>query len=238
MLTRKASRAVFLADAPLPPCHCRLSRCRLLSRRLRRCHGGWSRCSGGLGARGAQPSALTSGSAIRVLRCGDVELRRRGVRVTASRVEADTPLVLLWRRWTGRPGEIVAEHWTVNVERQNSSAVAPSTDPGWIPLRATLVRIATGSIIGCRGRRLAPARCAGRRRVHPCFRDVDGAHAGRWRIWRSDRSRRGPRLAFPVGAKCAAAHGAHDRRETARPAWKVAAQPLPAMSHGGSRAQR
>ena len=74
----------------------------------------------------------------------DVELRRRGVRVTASRVEADTPLVLLWRRWTGRPGEIVAEHWTVNVERQNSSAVAPSTDPGWIPLRATLVRIATG----------------------------------------------------------------------------------------------
>lgn len=76
----------------------------------------------------------------------DVEVRQPGVRVTVSRVEADTPLVWFWRRWIGRPGEILAERWTVNMERGNSSAVAPSasTEGGWIPLRATLMRIATG----------------------------------------------------------------------------------------------
>ena len=78
----------------------------------------------------------------------DVEVRQAGVRVTASRVEASTPLVWLWQRWTGRPGEILAERWTVTVESRNSSAgttLPPSSgDGGWIPLRATLVRVAAG----------------------------------------------------------------------------------------------
>jgi hypothetical protein len=33
----------------------------------------------------------------------DVAVRQPGVRVTVSRVEADTPLLWLWRHWTGRP---------------------------------------------------------------------------------------------------------------------------------------
>jgi translocation and assembly module TamB len=76
----------------------------------------------------------------------DVEVRTAGVCVTASRVEGDTPLVWLWRRWTGRPGEILAERWTVEVERPNGSAVAPAIlqEGGWLPLRAQLARIATG----------------------------------------------------------------------------------------------
>ncbi len=76
----------------------------------------------------------------------DVEVRRPGVRVTVSRVEVDTPLVWLWRRWTGRPNEILAERWTVEVERRTGSAVAPpaAATGGWIPLRATLIRVATG----------------------------------------------------------------------------------------------
>ena len=40
----------------------------------------------------------------------DVDVRQPGVRVAVSRVEADTPLVWLWRRALGRPGEIRAEH--------------------------------------------------------------------------------------------------------------------------------
>jgi translocation and assembly module TamB len=76
----------------------------------------------------------------------DVDVRQPGVRVAVSRVEADTPLVWLWRRALGRPGEIRAEHWTVNVEQPSRHAVAPamSTEGGWMPLRATLRRVAEG----------------------------------------------------------------------------------------------
>jgi translocation and assembly module TamB len=74
----------------------------------------------------------------------DVEVRRPGVLVTVSRIEADTPLVWLWRRWTGRPDKILAERWTVTVERRNRGAVLPSGETGWIPLRATLMRLVTG----------------------------------------------------------------------------------------------
>ena len=74
----------------------------------------------------------------------DIDLRRPGVRVTVSRIEADTPLVWLWRRWTGRPSEILAGRWTVEVERQNRNAAGPSTPGGWIPLRTTLLDIAAG----------------------------------------------------------------------------------------------
>jgi translocation and assembly module TamB len=76
----------------------------------------------------------------------DVEVRQPGVRVMVARVEADTPLVWLWRRWTRRPGETRADRWTVTVERENRSTVAPATpmEGGWIPLRARLMGIATG----------------------------------------------------------------------------------------------
>ena len=76
----------------------------------------------------------------------DVEVRQPGVRVTVSRVEADMPLVWLWRRAIGRPDEILAERWTVTVESGNSGAVMPSTSTatGWMPLRATLLRTAAG----------------------------------------------------------------------------------------------
>ena len=76
----------------------------------------------------------------------DVAVRQPGVRVTVSRVEADTPLLWLWRHWTGRPDEILAERWTVDVEPRNDNAVAPaaSTESGWVPLRATLLRIVAG----------------------------------------------------------------------------------------------
>ena len=78
----------------------------------------------------------------------DVEVRQPGVKVTVSRVEAATPLVWLWRRWTGRLDEILAERWSVVVERRDGAAAMPSpptpTEGGWIPLRATLVRVVAG----------------------------------------------------------------------------------------------
>ena len=76
----------------------------------------------------------------------EVEVRQPGVRVAVSRVESDTPLVWLWRRASGRPGEILAERWTVNVDRPQSSAVATpaAAEGGWMPLRTTLRRIANG----------------------------------------------------------------------------------------------
>ncbi len=74
----------------------------------------------------------------------DVAVRAAGVRVTVSRAEADTPIVWLWRRWTGRPGEILVERWMVKVERPDRREVAPSPEGGWVPLRATLQGVAAG----------------------------------------------------------------------------------------------
>ena len=82
------------------------------------------------------------------LRDVTVEVRRAGVQIAVSRVEADTPAVWLWRRWTGQPDEIAAERWTVTVAPRNRGAVSSSptisTEGGWVPLRAILVRVATG----------------------------------------------------------------------------------------------
>ena len=76
----------------------------------------------------------------------DVEVRQPGVRVTVSRVEADTPVVWLWRRWTDRPCKVLADRWSVSVEGQDGETIAPPTvtADGWIPLRGILVQVAAG----------------------------------------------------------------------------------------------
>ncbi len=96
----------------------------------------------------------------------DIEVRRAGVQVKVARVEADSPIVWLWHRWTGRPAEIIAGKWTVVVENQprvatatsagtdssrERSTAAPVTLPapspetgGWLPLQSLLIRIAVG----------------------------------------------------------------------------------------------
>jgi translocation and assembly module TamB len=76
----------------------------------------------------------------------DVEVRQSGVLVTASRVEADTPLVWLLRRWTGRPRAISIDRWDVTVETEDNGPVSPraTTTSGWLPLREALFRVAAG----------------------------------------------------------------------------------------------
>jgi translocation and assembly module TamB len=76
-----------------------------------------------------------------VLRAVDVPVGN--VRVAADRVEADTPLLWLWRHWRGPGGLVVVGGWRVEI----AAATAPR-DPnkprGWVPLRALLQRIAGG----------------------------------------------------------------------------------------------
>lgn len=71
----------------------------------------------------------------------DVEFRRENVRVTVSRAEADTPVLWLWRHARRAPTAVVAERWTVEVQRRENPP-PPKTEPGWVPLRARLQRIA------------------------------------------------------------------------------------------------
>ena len=76
----------------------------------------------------------------------DLTVRRAGVTITVSRIEADTPLLWLWRSWTGQPGELLAGHWTVRVESRNGGELKPPAttvgNGGWLPLRATLIHLA------------------------------------------------------------------------------------------------
>lgn len=75
----------------------------------------------------------------------DVEFRRGGVRVTATRAEADTPLLWLWRHWRKTSRPVVAERWLVEVTptaAPASATPAPSSVNGWMPLRSRLQRIA------------------------------------------------------------------------------------------------
>lgn len=65
------------------------------------------------------------------------EFRHAAVRVTASRIEADTPLVAWWRR-----GEIAAGAWTVEVVKREEKTTSPKTAGGWLPLRTKLQGIA------------------------------------------------------------------------------------------------
>ena len=73
----------------------------------------------------------------------DVEYRRPALRVTASRVEADTPLLWWWHRTQGRPEKILAGDWRVEVEKSAATPARPATAGGWVPLRRQLQRIAT-----------------------------------------------------------------------------------------------
>ena len=67
----------------------------------------------------------------------DAEVRVGGVRVTVSRIEADTPLLAWLRR-----GEVVAGQWVVEVAGRKADAPASTTNRGWVPLRDQLQRIA------------------------------------------------------------------------------------------------
>jgi len=69
------------------------------------------------------------------------DFRRGTVHVHVDNVEADTPLVWLWRRATGKPDFIVAGKWLTEVEPRKTE-VAAKTEPGWVPLRQLLERIA------------------------------------------------------------------------------------------------
>lgn len=75
----------------------------------------------------------------------DVDYRRGTVHVTATRVESDSPLVWLVHRWRSQPRETVAGRWTVTVDPSPAtanSAGQPKRESGWVPLRATLRRVA------------------------------------------------------------------------------------------------
>jgi translocation and assembly module TamB len=71
----------------------------------------------------------------------DVEYRRGNVRVGISRVEAETPLLWWWHRVRRRPEAIVASTWQVEVTPR-PDAPRPTTDRGWVVLRAQLRRVA------------------------------------------------------------------------------------------------
>ena len=71
----------------------------------------------------------------------DVEYRRPGLRVTATRAEAETPLAWWWHRVRGRPELITVGDWRVEVSRRETPS-APAPDRGWMKLRLLLQRIA------------------------------------------------------------------------------------------------
>jgi translocation and assembly module TamB len=72
----------------------------------------------------------------------DVEYHRGNVRVTVARVEVDSPLVWLWHRGSGHARPVVAGQWAVVVTSKAAEPVKPASESGWVPLRATLRRIA------------------------------------------------------------------------------------------------
>jgi translocation and assembly module TamB len=73
----------------------------------------------------------------------DVEVKVRGVRVTATRAEADTPILWAWRHWRGASAPIVAGDWQVEVAPPTAPR-DPNAPRGWLPLRSRLQRIAAG----------------------------------------------------------------------------------------------
>jgi translocation and assembly module TamB len=63
----------------------------------------------------------------------DAEVNVANVRVTVSRIELDTPLVLWWRK-----GEAKAGKWSVEVTPRTTPASVSTRPGGWVPLEATL----------------------------------------------------------------------------------------------------
>jgi translocation and assembly module TamB len=72
----------------------------------------------------------------------DVEYRRPGLRVTATRAHAETPLAWWWHHARGQPGLITVGDWRVEVSRRETPG-PPAPDRGWMRLRSLLQRIAT-----------------------------------------------------------------------------------------------
>ena len=65
----------------------------------------------------------------------EVNLRLDHTTVTVARLEADSPLVWLFRRTFGQPGPIALTAWRVAI----TPSAAPTSSPyGWLPLRAQL----------------------------------------------------------------------------------------------------
>lgn len=73
----------------------------------------------------------------------DVEVRRANVRVTATRVEAPTPLLWGWKHWVGGENPITVAHWEVDVTKPATTAptATPPRPSGWVPLRTLLNKI-------------------------------------------------------------------------------------------------
>lgn len=73
----------------------------------------------------------------------DVAFVRPGFVVRAGRIDGQTPLVGLWARARGRPGEWRVDRW--RVELNPSRPPAESSGPrGWLPLRSQLLSIKLG----------------------------------------------------------------------------------------------
>ncbi len=74
-------------------------------------------------------------------RLESMEVRRGGVTVQAKDIQAETPVVWLWHRWTRNPSVIIAGDWSVDVRPQRGVA-RQTTARGWMPLKQTLGRVA------------------------------------------------------------------------------------------------
>lgn len=70
------------------------------------------------------------------------DYRRGNVRVEVARLEADTPVLWLWRHVRGADRAVVAGEWSVTVESAAVAPAAPVSPRGWLPLRAQVQRIA------------------------------------------------------------------------------------------------
>src|SRR5688572_10399725 len=55
----------------------------------------------------------------------DVAYARPGMRVSAKRIEADSPLAWVWDRLTGKGGEIRVGEWTVAIEGGSKPTPVP-----------------------------------------------------------------------------------------------------------------
>ena len=72
-----------------------------------------------------------NGSGTDDLCCRGGEFRADGVRVAASRLEGDTPLLSWWRR-----GGTAVGPWTLELTRRMPGAATGATLDGWGPRRA------------------------------------------------------------------------------------------------------
>ena len=65
----------------------------------------------------------------------EVNFRLNGTTVSTARLEADSPLVWLFRRTFGQPGPVTTATWRVEIALSSAPSATPS---GWLPLRAQL----------------------------------------------------------------------------------------------------